>query len=131
MFGLSLTLLAPTKLNRDLPLPLISVNSVRPDPVEVLKSPCSPATYRSCHSTANPESGCVAHRLVAFSLFHFELSTFNSFWPLLPNPFRICTYEKRARNSFRIRTYKTQNLKSFRIRTYKKTGVGGTESPPQ
>src|SRR5580704_16235788 len=36
------------------------------------------------------------------------------------NPFRIRTYEKRARNSFRIRTSKTQDLKSFRIRTYKK-----------
>jgi hypothetical protein len=36
------------------------------------------------------------------------------------NPFRIRTYEKRARNSFRIRTSKTQDLKSFRIRTYEK-----------
>jgi len=42
----------------------------------------------------------------------------------VPNPLRIRTYKKRARNSRRIRTYKTQHLKSFRIRTYKKIGGG-------
>ena len=124
MFGSSPTLLAPIKLNRYLPLPLTSVNSARPDPGEVLKpSPC-PATYRSCHSTANPESSRVAHRLVAFSLFNFELSTFNSFRPLVPNSFRIRTYRKRAHNSFRIRTSKTRHLKLFRMNTYRKTGEG-------
>src|SRR5271170_7560546 len=47
------------------------------------------------------------------------------------NPFRIRTYEKRARNSFRIRTYKTQDLKSFRIRTYKKRRGGGVQTVNQ
>jgi len=41
-----------------------------------------------------------------------------------PNPFRIRSSAKSARNSFRIRSFKTQHLKSFRMRSYKKTGWG-------
>jgi hypothetical protein len=41
-----------------------------------------------------------------------------------PNPFRIRTSAKHARNSCGIRTSKTQDLKPFRIRTYEKTPGG-------
>ena len=41
-----------------------------------------------------------------------------------PKPFRMRTYEKRARNPSRIRTSKTQDLKPFRMNTYGKIGEG-------
>src|SRR5580693_4174360 len=44
--------------------------------------------------------------------------------PLATIPFKIRTYEKRARNSCRIRTSKTQDLKLFRMNTYEKNGEG-------
>jgi hypothetical protein len=44
--------------------------------------------------------------------------------PIARISFRICTYEKRARNPFRMRTSKTKDLKLFRMNTYRKRGRG-------
>jgi hypothetical protein len=48
-----------------------------------------------------------------------------------PNPFRIRTSAKHARNSCEIRTSKTQDLKSFRIRISGKTPGGPPPMPKQ
>jgi|SRR5580704_1176075 hypothetical protein len=130
-------------LNRYLPLPPASVNSVP----SVLKSPRCRATGRSLNRPINPEPSRVSHRLFDFSSFNFELSAFNS----CPFPATLdaassitplfATLTKNTRgggtpsrpkpplsfsavptlNPFTVRTSKTQHLKSFRIRTYEKT----------
>ena len=64
------------------------------------------------------------------SFILFTLSPEGSEGSLGTNPFKIRTYEKRARNSFRIRTSKTRDLKSFRIRTYEKTRGGAPSFKP-
>ncbi len=48
--------------------------------------------------------------------------------PLATIPFKIRTYEKRARNSCRIRTSKTKDLKPCRMNTYRKIGRGSPRS---
>ena len=44
---------------------------------------------------------------------------------IFPNPCRMHTYEKSARNSFRMHTYGAKGLKSPGMNTYKKEGGGG------